>query len=506
MKNPALRVPFVALALLTAACSSLQDDTSRQILQPPPGELCTPADLGLAAEPFEIELHSTASLTGFFIPHAEARGRTVVLFHDEKTNASGSHPYYTFLHDAGFNVVVFDARGYGRSKGTPTLQAWIHDLPKLFDWLRARADVDTTKVAFHGIGWGAVAAMWAARTNGPCAALVVENLPSPRAILKESVGDDGSLGGAMSAGMLEFASIPEDIEPEDGAPRTKSPALFVVDELDTARDRTTQLRTFSAYGGDKRLWVLPNTRPAPHALVTHDGEYQRQLAEFFRSAFTGKVQTLAATATKSSNASDGQAWYEIRVTGTGDASKKTPVEVCAMLPNGTAHFAHLWLENGEGRVRAKLPTAPTVVGATTILGDVTDDVDRAFVRVPTDLTRSAAAIEPLAERIERLRNDALPAADVAKLADDLRAAESERPFHPRVAAELADVFALLGKALLQRPEAARRAEGQALLQRAVASVPAKPALHVWPGPTTTYGYPQQDSVDLARRLLAAPAK
>lgn len=504
MKNPALRVPFVALALLAAACSSLQDDTSRQILQPPPGELCTPADLGLAAEPFEIELHSTASLTGFFIPHAEARGRTVVLFHDEKTNASGSHPYYTFLHDAGFNVVVFDARGYGHSKGTPTLQAWIHDLPKLFDWLRARADVDTTKVAFHGIGWGAVAAMWAARTNGPCAALVVENLPSPRAIVKESVGDDGSLGGAMSAGMLEFASIPEDIEPEDGAPRTKSPALFVVGELESARDRTAQMRTFSAYAGAKRLWVLPGTRPAPHALISHDVEYQLQLTAFLRDAMAGKADVLAASATKTSAASDGQAWYEIRVTGGTGA--KAPVEACAMLPNGTAYFAHMLLENGTGRARVKLPGTPAVVGATAILGDVVDDVDRGFARVPTHLSQSAAAIEPLAPRIEALRNDALPAADVAKLADDLRAAESERPFHPRVAAELADVFALLGKALTQRPEPTRRAEGTALLQRAVASVPEKPALHVWPGPTTTYGYPQQDSVDLARRLLAAPAK
>jgi len=506
MNAAAARAPWFVLMCVGAACSALQTDVGRQILQPPPGELCTPADLGLAAEPFAIELHSTASLTGFFLPNAAAAGRTVVFFHDETTNASGSHPYYAFLHDAGFQVVVFDPRGYGRSKGTPTLQAWIWDVPELLAWLRARPDVDPTKVAFHGIGWGAVAAMWAARTHAPCAALVVENLPSPRAILRGSVGDDGSLGTAVSAGMLEFAAIPEDIEPEDGAPRTRTPALFVVGELERARDRVAQLRTFAAYGGDKRLWVLPDTRPAPHALITHDGEYQRQVATFLRDALDGRTTPLAATATKSSNATDGQAWYEIRVTGPVEAGERTPVQAAAMLANGTARFAHIWLENGEGRARMKLPAAPAVVGATAVLGDVVDDVDRGFVRVPGDLSRSAAAIEPLAERIEALRNDALPAAETAQLADELRAAEGDRPFHPRVAAELADVFTLLGMALLQRPEAARRAEGTALLQRAVASVPSQPALHVWPGPSTTYGYPQEATVARARRLLAATPK
>jgi hypothetical protein len=128
-----------------------------------------------------------------------------------------------------------------------------------------------------------------------------------------------------------------------------------------------------------------------------------------------------------------------------------------------------------------------------------------FVPKTTSLARSAAAIEPLMPRIEALRNAALPPGDYRQLAADLAAAETE-PFHPRLAAELGDVWALLGKALASDADPELRALGTRLLQRAVEAVPEKPHLHVWPGASTTYGYPQEEEVAAARRLLAAPAK
>jgi hypothetical protein len=137
--------------------------------------------------------------------------------------------------------------------------------------------------------------------------------------------------------------------------------------------------------------------------------------------------------------------------------------------------------------------------------DATPDPQAVFVRKTTPLMRSASAIEPLMPRIEALRNGVLPPGDYWQLAADLAAAESE-PFHPRLLAELGDVWARLGKALASDTDPQQRALGTRLLQRAVAVAPEKPQLHVWPGASTTYGYPQQDDVDEARRLLAAPAK
>lgn len=509
MKMHLRRTLSLALLTFAAACGSVQDDLSRQILQPPPGWLAEPAATGLTAEPFTIDLHAEASLTGFWIPRADAAGRTVVLFHDEKTNASVMHAYYTFLHEQGFQVAVFDPRGFGRSRGTPTLQAWIHDVPELLEWLRARTDVDGERIAFFGIGWGAVTAAWAARTQAPCAAVVLENMPSPRQLVREATQDDGSMLSALSTGMLEFAGIPEDIEPVEGAPRTRVPALFVVGDHENAREKKAQLATFTAWAGEKRLWILPGTRSAPHALVTHDGEYQRQVAGFLRDALGGATGGSpvgpTASAVKTSTAPDGQAWYEVTIHG-APGGERRPVEIGAMLADGSAHFAHAWLEQGTARVRIKLPSPPAAVGAIVVATPVAEDPEQVFLRTPTALTASAAAVEPLWPRIDELRNGALSSAESVRLADELRQAEVAHPFHPRLAAELADVWALLGKALSQRPEPERRRQGSELLQRAVAAVPRHPELHVWPGASTTYGFPQQEAVELAKRLLAAPPK
>ncbi|MEO6596501.1 MAG: alpha/beta hydrolase [Planctomycetota bacterium] len=493
------------LLLAATACSTVQDDLSRQLLKPPPGWLAEPADFGLTAEHVEIPLHSEASLTGFWIPNAEAHGRTVVLFHDERTNASVLHPYYRFLHEAGLQVLAFDPRGYGRSKGIPTLQAWLYDLPTLFDWLHARPDVDREQVAFFGTGLGSVAALWAARTQGPCKALVLEGLPSLRDMLREGMGDDASALSAYTLGWVEFAGLPEGIEPDENAPRVKAPALFVLGDEEPARDRRALLRAYGEYGGPRQLWVLRATRAAPNGMLTYDGEYEQQIATFLQSAFANAPEHLATTWRKANDASDGQAWYELEISPSQPIPEPTAVEACALLADGSPHYARTWLEGARTTVRIKLPAAPQFTTAVRVFA-ADPDAAEVFRRRETPLTRSGAAIAPLLPAVDELRNDQLTPAGKAQLAADLKAAEARETFHPLLAAEFADVFARLGQSLLASTDREQHAEGALWLQRAIAAAPAEPRLHVWPGPTATYGYPREDSIATARRLLAAPAK
>lgn len=502
--STSLPLTFAAVAL--AACASGPTATDKQLLAPPTPWLAEPADFGLVAEPVEIVLHSEASLTGFWIPHDNGEKRTVVLFHDADSNASAVHPYYRFLHEAGFQVLVFDPRGYGRSKGTPTLQAWLYDLPQLFRWLRARPDVDPQRVALFGTGLGSVAALWAARTQG-AQALVLEHLPSLRDMVKESQGADGSALSAVQLGFTEFASLPEEIEPDDNAPRTKVPALFLASDGESPRDRKALVRTYGAYAGQKQLWLMAGTGRAPHGMLTHDGEYQQQIADFLRKALAGQPWAMQTTARKVDTTRDGQSYWQVDVTAPAAAvgGSLPAVEVCAVLADGSPHFARVLLDGRTARVRMKLASEPVATTAVMVPGAVAD-AEAVFVRQPTAAALAAAHVDGLWTRIEALRNDTLAPAEQRQLLTDLVAAEAKGPFPRELQAELADVFARLGKQLSSSQDATERTQGLQLLQRAIAAAPNKPHLHVWFGPTATYGYPQEEAVEMARRLLAAPPK
>ncbi|MFO1078207.1 MAG: alpha/beta hydrolase [Planctomycetota bacterium] len=501
------RSSAVLLCSLFAACNSVHDDLTRQLLRPPQGWLCEPADFGIAAEQVDIALGSGASLTGFWLPNPAAQGRTVVLVHEEGTNVSAQHPYYRFLHDAGFQVLTFDPRGYGRSKGKPSLRAWLRDLDSVYAWLHERADVDPHRIALFGTALGSVAAMWAARMHGETAAVVFEHLPSIRDMLKATVKDPDSALGAYTVGMLEFSGMPEDIEPADNAPLVKARALFVATDGEPELDRRGLLRAYAAYAGAKDLWVVSGTGRAPHAMLTHDGEYQRRIVEFLTGALGGQPTGIAASSQKVADASDGEGWYEIRVQAAGTApAEPWAVEACAVLADGTPHYTRTWVEGNAGRTRIKLPRDPAFVSAGRVFAAVRDD-DAVFRAETTPLSRSGAAVADLWPRIELVRNGKATLAEATELAAALAAATAEEPFHAALEAELADVFARLGLAFADAGDAAVQGRAKAWLERGLAARPAHPERHFWPGPVATYGfsYERLDVLDAAKRKLAALA-
>lgn len=498
--------PFAPLGILVAfaACSVAPNEIDQQLLRPPLAWLAEPADFGIAAERVEIELHREASLTGFWLPAAGGERRTVVLFHDADVNASAVHPYWRFLHDAGFSVLAFDPRGYGKSRGTSTFRTWLYDVPALLSWLRARPDVDPQRIAFFGTGLGSLAAYWAARTQG-CQALVVEHLPSLREMLREAQRDDGTALSALSLGFTEAAKLPDEIEPEDVAGRVRVPTLFVASDGEPARDRKALVRTFQAHAGQKQLWLLAGTGRAPHGMLTHDGEYQARIAAFLATTLGGTTNWITTEARKVADARSGGVIWEVTATPTQPAPARVATEVCAVLADGSCRFANTWLDGARARVRLDLPSTPVVVTAV-LVPDAVDDAARVFRRPQNARQLAALALEPSWIRIEALRNGTLAPADRRVLRAELEATTQTTPFPRDLEAELGDVWALLGKDLATSADPAERADGQALLQRAVAAVPTKPHLHTWPGPLATYGYPQEMAIDEARRLLAAPPK
>lgn len=79
---------------------------------------------------------------------------TVIHFHGNAQNLSSHFGYSYWLNHYGYQVFIFDYRGYGGSKGNPTQEGAVQDGIAAIEYLRTRPDVDRDRIAVWGQSLG----------------------------------------------------------------------------------------------------------------------------------------------------------------------------------------------------------------------------------------------------------------------------------------------------------------------------------------------------------------
>jgi hypothetical protein len=498
------RTPVLVSLALLVSCNSVHKRLSSEYLTPPRAEVVEPGSLGLDAEWFEIE-SGEGSQTGWFLPSGRSGGHTVLLFHDFDDDVSTMHPYYRFLVEAGMNVCVYDYRGFGGSGGEPSLRSVFMDAEQVVDFLTQRPDVDAAKLAYYGIGFGCSVAVHVARRHTP-AALVLENALSIRQSLNDHVEQNEAVSKTMAIGFVEYTGLPEGTEAAENAAFLTTPSLWINGAEEQPDRLRSALAAFYEMGGDKQLWLLPETGKAPHSLLTHDGEYQRAVASFLRNALAGTPERLALELRKGPPATGGGTWWEVDVKPEGLTQKdgRWAVQIGAIDAKAVARYENAWIDSTAHKVRVRMPDEPQMISAMRLVS-VRDDEEDGFHRVRSPLTEAGRWMEAHAEQIDLIREGRPELHDIKRMAQVLAEYEESAPLPPLANAELADVFANMGIALLRSKDATDRAHGSAWLKRAVHSVPEQPNVHYWPGRPRTVGFPQRAAVQRARRALAGDA-
>lgn len=134
-----------------------------------------PEDFGLAYEDVTFETADGLKLHGWFLP---ARGQpkgTVIHFHGNAGNISAHVGLVAWLPPSGFNVLVFDYRGYGRSEGKVTREGTILDGRAALDYVLTRKDVDKTRVFALGQSLGGAVATVVAAERTEIRAVVLDS-------------------------------------------------------------------------------------------------------------------------------------------------------------------------------------------------------------------------------------------------------------------------------------------------------------------------------------------
>jgi len=98
-------------------------------------------------------------------PESKSIKKTIVFFHGAGGNIS-TYQYITKpLVENGYQVVMVDVRGYGKSTGKPTHLNVAEDGQKMFNYLLARKDIQNTKIYLYGASLGSQVATHLAKDN-----------------------------------------------------------------------------------------------------------------------------------------------------------------------------------------------------------------------------------------------------------------------------------------------------------------------------------------------------
>lgn len=202
---------------------------------PTPGATHPPPHLS-SAEPVWFESADGTRLHGWFIPAGGAltdgRAPTILHFHGNAGNIE-SHVFFTQnLPPNGFNVFIFDYRGYGRSEGSARRRdALIADGHAALDALLARPDVDPTRIGMYGQSLGGAIALNVMADRPELRAAVVESpFASWRLVAANAVsGDPPGILGRLLASVL----IKDDRRPDEAIARIDRPVLLLHGTADT---------------------------------------------------------------------------------------------------------------------------------------------------------------------------------------------------------------------------------------------------------------------------------
>ena len=231
-------------------------------------------------------------LAGWTI-HSVHGAPAVVLVHGFKSSRQEMLPWARFIHDAGYNVLLFDTRGCGRSGGTTVGLGATEPRDISLAVEAARDQFGTTKVAVLGISLGAGAAILSAADD-----------PRVSAVIADSAWTDQDLQlsrlsflplGAVRVPLPPYgiaavnAMVSADVakaRPLDAIARISPRPILLIHSADDD-NATTPVEgaraLFAAAGEPKELWVAPRGGHVG-AINAFPDEYRARVLAFLGGA------------------------------------------------------------------------------------------------------------------------------------------------------------------------------------------------------------------------------
>jgi len=266
--------------------------SSEVIRRRPPDVQASPADYDLPFENVTFTSTDGVTLRGWFIPAPDEAGThapTVVFCHGHAGSMDPDVQYVPWFHAAGFNVLMFDFRGHGRSGGQHVSMGYLerYDLLGALDFLTGRG-IHRVGVLGFSLG-GAVAISTAALSRSIAAVVSDGGFAELRRTLAAGIRERYPLGPLcdwLAWLIVRVAGWRLGVDLTEGDPIrwvgrvSPTPLLLIHGGQDPYISVEDVQRLYARAGEPKELWVAPE---AGHRQVdqARPEEYRQRLLGFF---------------------------------------------------------------------------------------------------------------------------------------------------------------------------------------------------------------------------------
>ncbi|UCF18578.1 MAG: alpha/beta hydrolase [Gemmatimonadota bacterium] len=196
----------------------------------------------------------------------------LLFFHGNAGNLYDRLDNVQLLVESGFNVLIMDYRGYGKSEGQPSERALYDDALLAYRHLTEARGVDPSRLVLFGRSLGSTVAIELA-TQQTCGALIVESaFTSAQELARIHYG---WLPGAL------FRRLTHEFDSLSKVPKLRAPVMYIHGDIDAIVPVRMGQRLYEASPEPREWYVL---RGAGHndTLLVGGRAYFERLVRFVR--------------------------------------------------------------------------------------------------------------------------------------------------------------------------------------------------------------------------------
>jgi fermentation-respiration switch protein FrsA (DUF1100 family) len=245
-------------------------------------EPTTPAQWGLKYEAVDFKSADATPLHGWFL---QAKGKTpqtakgTVVFSHGNTGSMSYHlGFCVWLAEAGYNVLLYDYRGFGKSGGTVGRRGMIDDVKAAFAYARSRDDIDTNKLISFGHSLGGAQSV---------TALGESPVKGVRAIVIDAAFASYQTMASVFGGQLGASLVSDELAPKGYVAKLSPvPLLVVHGDRDEVVPVSQGKLLYQAAGQPKTFFEVKNGRHGT-ALTDDHGAYRKKVLAWLDGVMRG---------------------------------------------------------------------------------------------------------------------------------------------------------------------------------------------------------------------------